>query len=288
MTVLTDKRIASVDADIARFDEGLLISDVIDVGAIDFYHAYANRGFLNEHEGRMKIARTSWREIQPAATWRIPSSMRRNLKKENFTFSIDQQFHAVMHECAKPRPSSKERIKWIGRQTKNILSELHEEGDAHTIEIYRGNQLAGGILGLVTGGIFISLSVYGAENAGNAAVTVLETALDAQGFDFIDSIMPSNISRIHGGQMVSYQVHALLHADAIRKKLVFSPIEDKLPVLDYIQPLIEKAHAYGRPFPRQKCDASEEQDRSETVENLRKTRARNRGGGQKRHARPGP
>ena len=78
-----------------------------------------------------------------------PRSLRRALNQERFSVAINRDFPAVVAGCAN-RDST-----WISAELKAIYLALHQAGWAFSFETWQGEQLAGGILGIVIGGAFI-------------------------------------------------------------------------------------------------------------------------------------
>ncbi|MBE9100660.1 leucyl/phenylalanyl-tRNA--protein transferase [Vacuolonema iberomarrocanum] len=83
-----------------------------------------------------------------------PRSLRRVLNQERFQVAIDRNFLAVVEGCANRETT------WISDELKDIYWELHQAGFAHSFETWQGNELAGGILGITLGGVFIGESMF--------------------------------------------------------------------------------------------------------------------------------
>ncbi len=86
--------------------------------------------------------------------FRYPKSLRRVLNQNRFQVAINRDFAAVVEGCANRETT------WISDQLKEIYWALHEAGWAYSFETWQGDQLAGGILGLVIGGAFIGESMF--------------------------------------------------------------------------------------------------------------------------------
>jgi len=86
--------------------------------------------------------------------FRYPKSLRRVLNQERFQTAISRDFMAVVNGCA-DRDTT-----WISNDLKDIYWELHQAGWAQSFETWRGDELAGGILGLTIGGAFIGESMF--------------------------------------------------------------------------------------------------------------------------------
>ncbi|MBE9210273.1 leucyl/phenylalanyl-tRNA--protein transferase [Nostoc sp. LEGE 06077] len=86
--------------------------------------------------------------------FRYPKSLQRVLNQERFTVAINRDFPAVVDGCANRETT------WISDELKEIYFLLHETGFAHSFETWQGDELAGGILGIVIGGAFIGESMF--------------------------------------------------------------------------------------------------------------------------------
>ena len=78
---------------------------------------------------------------------RISTSMRKKMRKEEFRFSINEAFPAVIHACRMQyRPG--QGGTWITEDMEMAYNRLHEMGLAHSAECWRGNELVGGMYGI--------------------------------------------------------------------------------------------------------------------------------------------
>jgi leucyl/phenylalanyl-tRNA--protein transferase len=93
------------------------------------------------------------RAVLPLADFRASRSLRRSAR--SFRVSIDEQFDAVLDLCADPaRPGG-----WITREYAAAYRSLFALGWAHTVEVWRGEELVGGLLGVEIGGLFCGESM---------------------------------------------------------------------------------------------------------------------------------
>ena len=86
--------------------------------------------------------------------FRYPKSLQRVLNQERFTVSINRNFPAVVAGCANRDTT------WISPELQEIYHLLYQNGYAYSFETWQGDQLAGGILGIVIGGAFIGESMF--------------------------------------------------------------------------------------------------------------------------------
>ena len=95
------------------------------------------------------------RMIIDLENWKPSKSLKRTFKKGLFTLKIDSDFNTVMEKCADTREST-----WISDDFIESYCELHEQGIAHSFEVYQGKQLVGGLYGLSLGNAFLGESMF--------------------------------------------------------------------------------------------------------------------------------
>lgn len=118
----------------------------------------------------------------------IPRSLDRVRRKNNFTFTIDSDFRAVIRECAvAQRPG--QRGTWITKEFERVFTQLHKEGMAHSVEVWDvDNNLVGGLYGVDAGGVFCGESMfYKVPNASKLALLFLIDHLRSRGATWFDT-----------------------------------------------------------------------------------------------------
>jgi leucyl/phenylalanyl-tRNA--protein transferase len=137
----------------------------------------------------------TWWSPEPRAifdleTWKPHRSVRQSIRHNNWTFAVDRNFEAVMRACAEPtvaRPGT-----WITEDFIGAYLELHRRGVAHSVEVYEGAELVGGLYGVTIGGFFGGESMFHRKtDASKAAVTHLMERLRARGFLLCDAQVPT-------------------------------------------------------------------------------------------------
>ncbi|NIR36780.1 MAG: leucyl/phenylalanyl-tRNA--protein transferase [Actinobacteria bacterium] len=99
---------------------------------------------------------------------RVSRSLRRSLRR--FEIRTDTAFSEVIEACADPgRPHG-----WIDAQIREAYLRLHELGWVHSVEAWRDGRLAGGLYGVVVGGLFAGESMFHRErDASKVALVAL-------------------------------------------------------------------------------------------------------------------
>ena len=111
---------------------------------------------------------------------------KRLIKQRPFSFSTDQAFDSVIRSCATvSRPNQPGT--WITEEMISAYIELHKLGYAHSLEVWTGDELAGGLYGVLIGSMFSGESMFAlTADASKAALAVLATELAEVGIDMID------------------------------------------------------------------------------------------------------
>jgi leucyl/phenylalanyl-tRNA---protein transferase len=118
---------------------------------------------------------------------RLSARFRRDLRKSSWVVRSDTAFEAVIRECA-VIPRTGQPGTWITREMQEAYGQLHEMGHAHSVEVYDGEELAGGIYGVAIGRIFFGESMFSRESGGSkVALAGLAYRLCDWGWPLIDA-----------------------------------------------------------------------------------------------------
>ena len=132
----------------------------------------------------------------------LPRSLARVIRKGVFQITRDRAFRKVIEGCAASAPGR--RTTWISSQFLEAYTRLHEEGHAHSVECWQGEELAGGIYGLSIGGFFAGESMFHRVNdASKVALYCLVQHLRDRGFVLVDIQMLTPITRQLGAITIS-------------------------------------------------------------------------------------
>ena len=136
------------------------------------------------------------RAIFDLETWRPHRTIARSVRRAGWRFSIDRDFEGVMRACGEStalRPAT-----WITDAFLSGYGELHRRGLAHSVEVWEGDALVGGLYGVTLGGFFGGESMFHRRtDASKAAVTYLIERLRAGGFSLLDAqVQTSHLERL--------------------------------------------------------------------------------------------
>ena len=120
--------------------------------------------------------------------FRISRSLARVLRNMSYEVHCDTAFERVMRSCAAPR--GKHNGTWISEDMIAAYCALHEIGYAHSVEVWIGGRLAGGLYGVAIGRMFYGESMFShASNASKIALAHLARQLERWQFEMIDCQM---------------------------------------------------------------------------------------------------
>ena len=172
----------------------------------------------------------SWWSPDPRAVieldeFRVPRSLSKLMRRQPFRVTFDRAFRRVMEECA--RPAAGRRGTWITPEFIDAYTRLHEQGHAHSVECWQGEELAGGIYGVSIGGFFAGESMFHrVSNASKVALCHLIVILRERGFELFDIQMITPITRQLGGTEIPREEY-LRRLEAATKKPCTFPAGDK-------------------------------------------------------------
>lgn len=126
------------------------------------------------------------RGIIPLDAFHVPRRLARTVHQNKFEVTINRTFRDVIAHCAEPRKSRPQT--WINRRIRDLYSELHERGNAHSVECWQDGELAGGLYGVSLGGAFFGESMFSRQrDASKVALVHLVERLRQRGFRLLDA-----------------------------------------------------------------------------------------------------
>ncbi len=129
---------------------------------------------------------TSPRCILYPSEVKISKSMRQFIRNSPLSLRIDTNFRGVMKSCQTVGRIGQEGT-WITQEMLTAYQRLHEEGFAHSIEVWEGEHLVGGLYGVSIGRCFFGESMFSkVSNASKLALVFLSHILKEAGYYLID------------------------------------------------------------------------------------------------------
>jgi len=126
------------------------------------------------------------RGILPLDSFHLPRRLRRTVLSDAFTVTTDQDFPAVIAQCAAPRPDADET--WINPQIVALYSALYARGFVHSVECWQDGELVGGLYGVAIGAAFFGESMFSRRtDASKVALAHLVARLRLAGYTLLDT-----------------------------------------------------------------------------------------------------
>jgi leucyl/phenylalanyl-tRNA--protein transferase len=169
------------------------------------------------------------RGVIPLDRFHLPSRLARTVRSDRFTVTVNRDFDAVLEGCAESR-AGRPRT-WINTRIRVLYRKLHDRRHCHSLEVYDGETLVGGLYGVTLGRAFFGESMFHrARDASKVALVHLIARLKAGGFKLLDTQFVTDHLRTFGAiEVPRRQYHKLLEA-ALTGEGDFAALGTKGPV----------------------------------------------------------
>ena len=147
-------------------------------------HAYSQGLFpMAMEDGEIGWFSPDPRGVIPLDGFHVPSRLARVMRQQRFAVRLDTAYEAVMQGCAENREDGT----WINPEIVESYVALYRMGLAHSVEVWQGDTLAGGLYGVHLGGAFFGESMFHrVTDASKVALAALVDRLKARGFALLD------------------------------------------------------------------------------------------------------
>ena len=164
----------------------------------------------------------------------VSRRLRRSLARSNFEVSFNQSFDEVIGACAEDRIG--QQGTWITDDMMDAYTYLHEQGWAHSVEIWHQMNLVGGLYGLAIGHAFFGESMFSRRsNASKAAMLALCQHMVMNDFEILDCQVESPHLASLGATLMPRNKFAAVLRRACKSRSQFRewPVE-RLQVLNFL------------------------------------------------------
>jgi leucyl/phenylalanyl-tRNA--protein transferase len=135
---------------------------------------------------------------------KISKSMRKVLDSGIFELSLDKAFEEVILNCAKVGRKDQPGT-WITEEMQQAYLELHHQGYARSVEVWKDGVLVGGLYGVAMGNVFCGESMFSLES--NASKTALIFLCKSRQYDLVDCQLPNDHLLSMGAVMIGRSVY---------------------------------------------------------------------------------
>ena len=125
------------------------------------------------------------RAVLPLDGLYVSSRLERRLRNHALTVSFDEAFDSVIRSCG--TGPGRELGTWLTPEMIDAYNELHTLGHAHSVEVWQGGELVGGVYGVAIGAFFSAESMFHRTRDGSKmALFHLVVQLRRRRFELLD------------------------------------------------------------------------------------------------------
>jgi leucyl/phenylalanyl-tRNA--protein transferase len=149
------------------------------------------------------------RFVLSPAKIRISKSLKQVLRSNKFQVTIDKDFSSVIKNCAVISRKDQDGT-WIVSDMQEAYNRLHKAGYAHSVEVWQGEELVGGLYGVQIGKVFCGESMF--SKVSNASKVALVYLAKNFGLSLIDCQIPSDHLTKMGAELIPQEEYlSILH-----------------------------------------------------------------------------
>jgi leucyl/phenylalanyl-tRNA---protein transferase len=161
---------------------------------------------MADEDGRIEWYFPDVRTIIPLDNYNMPRSLRKFMQQSDFRFTFDSEYESVIRNCANRNKT------WISEKLILAYKKLYEIKNLHSIEVWQGSNLVGGLYGVSYKGAFFGESMFSKiSQASKAALMVLIQHLIEKHFILLDVQYLTPHLKMFGAVEISfYEYYELL------------------------------------------------------------------------------
>ncbi|MET0249890.1 MAG: leucyl/phenylalanyl-tRNA--protein transferase [Sphingobium sp.] len=154
------------------------------------------------------------RAILPLDGFRLSRSLAKTIRRDRFTVTANRAFGRIVALCAEAAPDRPST--WINGPIERAYRGLHERGFAHSVEVWDGEELVGGLYGVSLGRAFFGESMVSRRtDASKVALAWLVARLRFADFRLLDcQFMTSHLQSL-GAVEIDQRAYLQLLGDAL-------------------------------------------------------------------------
>ena len=169
------------------------------------------------------------RGIIPLEGFHVPGRLARTVRATRFTVWVDRDFDAVIDGCAE---AGRGRTRtWINARIRKIYRRLFDDGHCHSVEVYNGSDLVGGLYGVSLGRAFFGESMFHrARDASKIGLVHLVARLRAGGYRLLDTQYVTDHLKTFGAVEIANRRYHRMLEEAIAGEADFAALPIDRPV----------------------------------------------------------
>lgn len=132
----------------------------------------------------------------------IPQSVAKMLRKKKYEITFDQAFVEVIRGCSDQKRKGQSGS-WITDELISGYASMNKRGLAHSVEVWLGDRLVGGLYGVYVKGVFSGESMFFTDSgASKAALIAMVEKLKSLGHTWFDIQMVTPVLDLFGGSYI--------------------------------------------------------------------------------------
>ena len=160
------------------------------------------------------------RGVIPLDGFHIASRLARTVRSDAFTVTVDRAFKAVIAGCAAPQVGRNDT--WINQRIRDLYVGLHGIGHAHSVEVWKDDDLVGGLYGVTLRAAFFGESMFHrVTDASKVALAALVDRLRERQFLLLDIQWVTPHLQRFGGIEIPRRRYLRMLAEALKEDREF-------------------------------------------------------------------
>lgn len=176
------------------------------------------------------------RGVLPLDSFHLSRTLKKRIQKGDFEVRIDTDFLSVIDACADRSET------WINETIRQLYVDLHRLGNAHSVEIWEGGILTGGLYGVRLESAFFGESMFSrTRDASKIALSYLVARLRRGGFTLLDTQFTTPHLETMGARTVPrHKYHALLER-ALQRRADFFAMSERLTPQEVVHAITQRS-----------------------------------------------
>ena len=164
------------------------------------------------------------RGIIPLDNFHISKSLRKTLKTHPYSVKVDTDFAATVEGCA--TAGTDRDSTWINPAIRKLYGALFERRFVHTVEVWEGAEIVGGLYGVSIGAVFFGESMFHRRtDCSKIAMAHLLSRLKAGNYRLLDTQFITDHLRTFGGIEIPREDYELRLAEALAHEADWGEID---------------------------------------------------------------
>jgi leucyl/phenylalanyl-tRNA--protein transferase len=161
-----------------------------------------------------------FRGILPLDKFHISNSLAKRMRRTAFEVSVDRDFEGVVDGCADRQET------WINPEIRSLYIALFKQKKAHSLEVWEGEELVGGVYGVTLGAAFFGESMFSRRtDASKMALACLTEMLARGGYELFDTqFITDHLASLGGKEISRGTYHQLLDAAQSKPAKFLTPL----------------------------------------------------------------